>query len=340
MWFHYNSGFSFALTGKKHLLENKPCQDFSKYAHNNSIQVIALADGAGCSNYSQIGSKITTEMVCKLILEKFNYLIHLSTSEISSSIVTEIQVLLSSEADKQGLEVRDLSSTLLFAATDGDKLLYGHIGDGYIVRVVNNEPTEVLSYPDNGEYANQTYFITNPDAASLLKVNVVPMHRESIIYLLSDGPSAVLFQKKPFEISSVFQNIFKWISDNSTEKAYEAILENFKDSISVRTNDDCSLALMYSSSILFDEFSHNSVSKLEEAIQQASIDIPFDVIVDFLRSCLISKKYPLKIDCNSRRVKDFKTKDICNTLTDIKLFENKDGNKLVFCNTNFLRRLF
>ena len=166
------------------------------------------------------------------------------------------------------------------------------------------------------------------------------MHRESVIYLLSDGSSTVLFQRKPFAISSVFRDMSMWISNNRTDKAYEAIIENFKDSILMRTDDDCSLALMYSSSVLFDEFSYNAVSKLEEAIQQASLDIPIDVVVDFLSHCMISKKDASKVECTARRVDKYKTKDICQSLTAINLFEDEEGNKLAFCKINVLKRLF
>jgi len=340
MRFQYTSGYSLALTGKSHLQVDKPCQDYAKYDHKNGIQVVALADGAGSSDHSQIGSRISVDVVCDLLLSRYSDLHSLSTSEISNTVVTEVLAVLTCEAEKNGLELTDLASTLLFAATDGNSLLYGHIGDGYIIRVVGNDSAEVLSYPVNGEFANQTYFVTSPGAINLFNIDIIPMHRESVIFLMSDGPSSVLFQRRPFAISSVFLDMSKWISNNKTDIAYAAILQNFEDSVTVRVDDDCSLALLYSSSIMYDEFSDNAISKLDESLQQVSFSIPLDVILDFLNQCMLSKRDPLKIECTTGKVQGYRTKNICQALTALGMFEDKDGNKIVFCKAIALKRLF
>src|SRR5690606_42119695 len=64
-----------------------------------------------------------------------------------------------------GCTFAELASTFLAVAVSAERFLVVHIGDGVIGYVKNGE-LRVISAPDNAEFANQTTFVTSPDAAS------------------------------------------------------------------------------------------------------------------------------------------------------------------------------
>jgi hypothetical protein len=95
------------------------------------------------------------------------------------------RAMLESLAVDNALELRDLACTLVGAVLDTAGGYLFHIGDGLgIVEIGGGPPA--ISAPENGEYANETWFITGDDWLDNLRIVPVPAGANCIA-LMSDG---------------------------------------------------------------------------------------------------------------------------------------------------------
>jgi hypothetical protein len=152
------------------------------------------------------------------------------------------------EAQKHGSAPRDLASTLLVtvAGPSGGGAL--QIGDGVIVVSDGGGRWCWVFWPQHGEYANTTYFLTDEDAAERLQIEPFS-GKVSDIALMTDGlePLALHYASR-FVHEPFFNGMFRPLFD--ADGAYEinhlsASLERFLSSerVGSRTDDDVSLIL-------------------------------------------------------------------------------------------------
>ena len=65
--------------------------------------------------------------------------------------------------------ILEFSSTLLFVGVKDNRYLVGHIGDGLIGYFEGNN-VKTLSYPENGDSPNKTFFITGDNAINYFRI--------------------------------------------------------------------------------------------------------------------------------------------------------------------------
>ena len=89
------------------------------------------------------------------------------------------------EAATQGVAPRQLACTLLVALAGDDWAAFAQIGDGVIV-FNGGAGYELAFWPDNGEYANTTRFLTDDDYRKHLRIEVVT-RKVSELAVMTDG---------------------------------------------------------------------------------------------------------------------------------------------------------
>ena len=143
-----------------------PCQDRVVVYRENGVVCAALADGAGSREYSALGAETVTRHIAKFLCQNFRELQDMAETSAAHWLVDNCtQVLLQLEHP-----LRELACTLLFfAAQEDGTFLSGHLGDGIQISI-KHRVAEVFSLPENGEYQNETYFITGQDAADHLRI--------------------------------------------------------------------------------------------------------------------------------------------------------------------------
>ena len=109
------------------------------------------------------------------------------TKELSKVLITVLVKALKEKADELGADsIERLASTLLAVAVKDRRVIICHLGDGAI-GAVTSEGSKVVSAPDNGEYANSTYFVTGQKASDHLKITKKAITDELGFFLMSDG---------------------------------------------------------------------------------------------------------------------------------------------------------
>jgi hypothetical protein len=151
-------------------------------------------------------------------------------------------------ASDAGRDMRDYACMMLFALVGMDTAVFFQIGDGVIV--VNEQTPEWswVFWPDRGEFANTTFFVTDPAAADHLRFELC---RGSIaeIALLTDGiePLVLHYASRtvhaPF-FARVFGPVRRSIAVGE-DLALSRELESYLSSPAIlrRTDDDKTLVL-------------------------------------------------------------------------------------------------
>lgn len=203
---------AFVDTGLDHIKRGEVCQDAVLAVSNGDLFLIAVSDGAGSARKSQIGSSLLLEC----IHNKFGSLSPLlETSEtvlkdLLIAGVEDFRCACASYDDDS--ELSDFACTLVgVVGISSGIMLSFHLGDGAIIAFRDSECL-LLSSPENGEYSNETFFVTMDSWREHLRLNVesVPL---ACIMVMTDGVTPfALTSSGPF--IKFLQPLYKFICDN------------------------------------------------------------------------------------------------------------------------------
>lgn len=206
-----------------------------------AVLACALADGAGSRTSSHIGAECVTQCVCEFLCKRFDELWTMAPAAISSLLVRECIAAL----EQMEPPIYELACTLLFFAGHQDgRFLSGHLGDGVQIYVSGEGEATVFSPPENGEYQNETFFITADDAAAHLRLRRGTWHEAGSLLLMSDGMADSLYQHNSGSPARACVTLAEWLRDGDEAVISQALAENMERIFSRHTLDDMSLVLL------------------------------------------------------------------------------------------------
>ena len=180
-----------AKQGRSHLATGAPCQDSVAMLYRRNVSVVALSDGAGSAELSQIGSRICAAKLCEVCCRSFDVIWKMPEEAARASLVRSIRRALVGELPS-GYEIGSLASTALVVAVKRNRYIAAHLGDG-VIGVKGGDSRgdylHLLSGPDNGEHSNETTFITSSDAegagqmftVTTLDMNKLPIAKDGSV---------------------------------------------------------------------------------------------------------------------------------------------------------------
>lgn len=211
--------------------------------------LIAVAcDGAGSAVFGGYGAALAARMLTNRAADWIAKAGALPSPEIVELWVAEVRLMLVVSADRLDCVPGDYAATLVLAISYGASTITAHIGDGAIVaRQPGSSDLTALSWPESGEYASTTYFIT--DIAPRLRIGVIRDFPLDRLALLTDGIERLALDfvgrvpHRPF-----FDGLFKAVSANGSVGANRPLSRQLaafldSDSVSARTDDDKTLIL-------------------------------------------------------------------------------------------------
>ena len=139
-----------------------------------------VSDGAGSASHGRFGAELACEKGRDVIEQWVRNQTSLCkcTARTVTSWVTTIRSHIFESAKAKKLNPHDFACTLLGAVIGNKNAAFFQVGDGAIV-IREHDGLHPVFWPDNGQYANMTYFITDEDALDHL-------HRK--IFVSSCGP--------------------------------------------------------------------------------------------------------------------------------------------------------
>jgi hypothetical protein len=187
-----------SVIGTSHEKTGGACQDANGcqiYASPDGEKILAaaVADGAGSAVCAGEGAAITSRALLGLIEEHLDSgrTVEQVTSDTVRGWITAIQNLLKEEATAVSRERRDFACTILGLIVSDSYAACLQVGDGVIVLADSEENAYGhVFWPDRGEYANTTHFVTEDDAIEHLQFESIN-RRVMEAALLTDGLQAI-----------------------------------------------------------------------------------------------------------------------------------------------------
>ena len=209
---------------------------------------VCVSDGAGSAANGWIGAQMTSKVLANWLAENVEKMFECDHDDRKWSIAATLKRILRRAAERSGAEIKSYACTVVavLVVTDG-RWLTVHLGDGAVIGKVDGE-LKALSLPRKGEFANETFFVTDNDAAESLDIQVSSEYESAnsvtAFALFTDGVESSLVNRRTGEVSRVLGDMFGWLGSNSEQDVSAALESNLLQVFRQRTGDDCSLALV------------------------------------------------------------------------------------------------
>lgn len=206
-----------------------------------------VSDGAGSASHAADGANLACE---RAVAEAKAWLqARQDTAPTLIEVrqwVDAVRTAINLAASEKALTPRDYACTFVGVVVTPKWTCYLQIGDGGIV-VEDDDGFRVAHWPESGEYANQTYFLTDQDALERLMFGVEESTPKSIA-LFSDGmQTLVLDYAKRAPVTGFFGPLTKELRTTPEESVaeFECRLQTLlrSEAINKKTDDDKTLVI-------------------------------------------------------------------------------------------------
>lgn len=246
MWRHIAQ----SLQGPSHIADGTLCQDRNSVCvfrdHETCTLVACVADGAGSARFADAGSLLACESIIRSAAAYFDAHARLDGLSRDDAIrwCEEARERIQAGADERDCERRELATTLCVAIAAPESSVFFQIGDGAII-LRNNGVYGVVFWPQSGEYANSTNFLTSDDFHERLAFSATTGGCSDVA-LLTDGLErlALRFDSQTPHIP-FFDPLFRALRAAHDVAGLNEGLRQFlaSESVQLRSDDDKTLIL-------------------------------------------------------------------------------------------------
>jgi len=242
-------------TGTAHIAAGQRCQDAHRHletmdAEGQSVLVLAASDGAGSAEQAEVGAMLACDTFVRLVstyLEQGGTVEAIGRPLAKRWIAGILYRLELQTRQRGGGLLRDYACTLLAAVIGVRGAAFLQIGDGAMV-VSAGDGWQHVFWPQHGEFANTTTFITLDHAAEAMDFETRRTPIEEIA-LFTDGLESLVLHKAsrtvhgPF-FDSMFASVRKSAA-SGVDAGLSRALGDYLSSprINERTDDDKTLIL-------------------------------------------------------------------------------------------------
>lgn len=244
-----------SVIGKQHERAAGRCEDAWSSARRgfpggHEALAVCLSDGAGSATNGWVGAQMVSRVLANWLVDNAEKVFCGVADDRKRVIASTLKRVLRRAATGSGAALKSYACTVVAAliATDG-RWLTVHLGDGGIVGSFGGT-LRIVSAPRKGEFANETFFVTDNDAIESINIQSGQVSDSTpspeAFALFTDGVEALLVNRRTGEVSKAFGSLFDRVL-NDTESEATAALEytlthRFRELSP--TGDDCSLAIV------------------------------------------------------------------------------------------------
>ena len=248
-----------SVCGTSHQKRSQPCQDaWAAKIRDDGLLLAAVADGAGSAARSRDGANCAVEAaiayLANLTFPDLTNTENCDREEPDSDLSWEpllrqtletAKTAVVEQAEAAGLPPRDYASTLILLVASPAAVAVAQVGDGAAVMMDQSGTLTALTQPQQGEYANQTTFLTSEGAIAQAEISLQPRPAQGIA-LFSDGLQRLALQMpEGTPHNGFFSPLFQFINQDLESDQANEQLQGFLTSprLSQRTDDDLTLVL-------------------------------------------------------------------------------------------------
>lgn len=207
-----------------------------------------VADGAGSAAMGGEGADMAVGEGIRFVTEKLTRKEFGLGDSFACDLVREVRRAIHAEAEAKSRPVRDYACTFLGIVSTSTGTITFQVGDGGIV-LDTGAGLELAMVPAQGEYANQTHFVTDEDAIARLQSKAYP-DRALRVAAFTDG-----IQRLALNMAShtpqerFFAPFFAGMAKATLahEEQLTGMLQQFlaSEQVNARTDDDKTLVLAH-----------------------------------------------------------------------------------------------
>lgn len=176
---------SASVIGTSHIHSGDRLQDaYSVAKLGNGSLFAVVSDGAGSAKFGAYGAWLTCRFLSVRIREWTTVHTDLPSDEKLADWIDELRDRISTIATRRESTPRQFAATLAAIVVTPDESATLHVGDSAIVGR-KGAAWDVLCWPENGEYASSTYFVTDDPEPRLKIIRHPPEHDGFALF--SDG---------------------------------------------------------------------------------------------------------------------------------------------------------
>lgn len=278
-----------SVIGKSHIDSGIECQDFHSFriSKDKLWAALVVCDGAGSAKRSAESAETVANFFSESLLKLAETLNHKPPGEWINDYVIQsvLDVRAKLRAAAQSDTLAQFHTTLVASLIGPQGGFAIHIGDGAIFtgnikkdksnNKVNLDDGLFISAPHNGEYANETFFIT--ESAWIKNLRITPISKCDWLMLCSDGGASLTLNHdctalRPEFFVPLVTGIKNEADVNRENFLYEAVAT---DKTWTLTNDDKTLLFCFSDAVIstLDELSINVAEVKKPAQVSASMQV-------------------------------------------------------------------
>lgn len=242
-----------SVAGLAHEAQGIPCEDSWRACQTGrpegtQIVAVCVCDGAGSASRSAAGARLVSWAVAAWLSQHFEMAQSEDSASARHSLVGFVIKWLRRAAGRNEVEIAAYASTVVAVAVRSDGAwVSAHLGDGAIVGRCNGG-LRLLSDPMKGEFANETFFVTDEDAAEELRISGSRFQTQTSkpdgFVLFTDGLENALINRRSSQVAPALGRVLDWLDSHSEEKVAKALQSNIRSVLRETTGDDCTLVAM------------------------------------------------------------------------------------------------
>jgi hypothetical protein len=249
------SAFAVSNRGSSHEVAEEPCQDHCIARQFGEAHILALSDGAGSCEHSSLGSRAACVGFIRRARDQIApYLSNAAALDAYLEGSSRDDWRFAIEGAREHIErvaikrtldaQRAMACTLLGAVVGRSVAIVIQIGDGAWVAETESSRYRCVTWPENGEYGNETFFVTQEDWFEHLQFEIIPKSDElRALTGFSDGLERLCID---FSSRAPVEGFFRPLSKirlAASRREFEKTLMFFlaSERVAQKTDDDCSL---------------------------------------------------------------------------------------------------
>ena len=237
-----------SVVGTSHLERGQPCQDaYEARITERGALLIAIADGAGTAARADVGALVAVRAAVDALeaeLAQIPENIDVWNRILVGAFRTAREAL-QTLADAELNTLRVFATTLTCVVAVDGWLAVGQLGDAAVVGMDGAGALFLTVRPQRGEYANEAYFLTMPDALEWLEVWVASGDLTAVA-ATTDGLLRLALKLPDYlPHAPFFHPLWNYAAHaDDTEQAQARLAEFLSGSrVNARTDDDKTLVL-------------------------------------------------------------------------------------------------
>jgi hypothetical protein len=250
--------------GESHIQRGIGSDDAFATLQSGRWSALVVCDGAGSAARSREGANTVSSAFAKELIKISKKIEHLGPGPwLNDSIISSVIAVRAELATvAQSFNLSDFHCTLVAALVSDTGGFSVHIGDGavFVGRRTNlSSQIELHSDPENGEYSNETFFVT--ETTWLRNLRIKPLGACDWVVITTDGAAALLLDR---DIKSeVFSGLLEVLSTEKSLTKVEDDLAYFVESdyATACSNDDKSIVLAFRDFIALNGYNSDNLER-------------------------------------------------------------------------------